>query len=192
MGWQSLDLLSHSKGNHDKIWFVHWRPQIELLMAGSSDNYVAALMLMIPCMERVYTLAHPQWDSYQRKKAGEKHKRLPIDFVLKWFFKNEGSDEYDQIIETVAQGFANGLKHDSFIRDEVRLWDGFVGRIQSGQTGNEIDSFIHAQRIRALIPIEGTDGHVSIAPHPFWTVVKHRIDKFYIEEYPGYKLRTKK
>ena len=117
-------------------------------------------MLMIPCMERVYKLAHPEWDACQRKQAGEKAKLLPIKLVLKWFFKNAGADDYEEIFETATQGFANRLKHDSFIRDEVRLWDGFIGRIQTGQTGNEVNAFLHAERTRPISTIAGSASSV--------------------------------
>lgn len=181
MKWQAVDILGEDRNRHDRIWFVYWRPQIEYLMSGSEKNYIAGLMLMIPCMERAYTLKHPERDVNARENA----QHLPFKDVLKWFFKNENPEGYDRIIYVVAQGFANGLKHDSFVRDEICLYDKNVAWVQSGNTGNTgntIDSALFSQRRQAIV--EMVDGRVAIAPRSFWSVVSSRIDKFYLEEYP--------
>ena len=181
MVWKALDILSEHRHRHDRIWFLYWRPQIEALMSGSSENYVAALMLIIPCMERTYTLKHPEWDYYKMKRAGKNAKQLPIADVFKWFFRNENPQEYDQIIKVVAQGFANGLKHDSFVRAEICLYDENVAPVQSGNSGDAVDSMMHVRRTQAITSMG--DGRVAIAPRSFWNVVKHKIDKFYVEDY---------
>jgi len=181
MAWKAVDILS-DRNRHDRIWFVHWRPQIEILMSGSAENYVAGLMLIIPCMERVYTLIHPEKDVYKQKKAGKEAKHALIRDVLKSFFTNENPEEYDEIIGIVAQGFANGLKHDSFVRDEICLYDENVARVQSGNTGDAVDSAWFTRRTQAVVKM--ADGRVVIAPRSFWSIVKRQIDKFYLEEYP--------
>ena len=181
MVWKALDIISEHRNRHDRIWFLYWRPQIESLMSGSPENYVAALMLIIPCMERTFTLKHPERDYYRSKKAGTKAKQIPIADVLKWYFRNENPEEFDQIMDIVAQGFANGLKHDSFVRDEICLLDENVAPVQSGNTGNAADSMMHIRRTQAISSMK--DGRVAIAPRSFWYVVQHKIDNFYIEEY---------
>ncbi len=182
MVWKALDILGEHRDRHDRIWFIYWRPQIEALMSGSSENYVAALMLIIPCMERAYTLSNPQWDFYRRKKTGNDAKQVPPVEVLKWFFTNENPRKYDEIISIVAQGFTNGLKHDSFVRDEICLYDENVAPVKSGNTGETADSMLYTQRTQAITSME--DGRVAIAPRSFWNVVKHKIDRFYIQDYP--------
>ena len=37
-------------------WAISARPQVQQLMAGSPDNHVAAMTLLIPWMDRLYTL----------------------------------------------------------------------------------------------------------------------------------------
>ena len=182
MAFQTVDILGEDKNKHNKNWFVYWRPQIENLMSGSKENYVAALMLMIPCMERVYTLKNPDADHYRQKKHGKNIKPVPIESVFKEFFTNENPQEYDQIIRTVAIGLANGLKHDSFIRDEIHLSDELVARHRSGVTGDAIDSAWYLPRTQAIVSMK--DGRVAIAPSSFWIVVRRQIDKFYLEDYP--------
>ena len=39
-----------------EAWAISARPQVQQLMAGSPDNHVAALTLLIPWMDRLYTL----------------------------------------------------------------------------------------------------------------------------------------
>ncbi len=164
-----------------EIWFLLYRPQINLLMSGGVDNHLAALMLMWPCMERAFTLDNPEFDFAQN--GG---RVIPItDKVLDWFFRSESESEVeqqlDEIIDILHKKFVNGLKHDSFIRPGVALEDRVHSLVPLEQNG--LVNIINLQTYRHPLEFDGND--VIIGPTMFWNFVRDKIDVFYIEKYGG-------
>lgn len=105
--------LGNLAATYKEVWFIYYRPQIQTLMSGSPDNHVAALLLMIACMDRVYTLKYPKKRGYTRD-------------LLKYFFpkpEGENDDEYDKQMKKLAEDLVNALKHDAFVRENVMLSD---------------------------------------------------------------------
>lgn len=160
---------------HKEIWFIYWRPQIQTLMSGSPDNHVVALMLMIPCMDKVYTLHNPnnlpgnpkKWRGYTKE-------------MLKYFFEKPAKVEkerYNKAINTVSDRLVNGLKHDTFIREGIVLLD------TNPHIGE--DGFVTYRSNPYPISLVGEVAY--IAPTAFWNTVRDIIDDFYLKEYktPG-------
>ncbi len=53
---ETLTISQLSNATYKDAWAISARPQIQQLMAGSPDNHVAAVTLLIPWMDRLYTL----------------------------------------------------------------------------------------------------------------------------------------
>ncbi len=53
---ETLIIGDIENATYKDAWAISARPQIQQLMAGSPDNHVAALTLLIPWMDRLYTL----------------------------------------------------------------------------------------------------------------------------------------
>ena len=99
----NINIGNFDSATYKDVWFIHYRPQIQILMSGSSDNHVAALLLIIACMDRVYVLAN----------SDKSDKRGYTRDMLKFFFsKPEGQDdeEYERRMKTLTNDFVNALK----------------------------------------------------------------------------------
>ena len=53
---ETLNIGGIENATPKDAWAISARPQIQQLMAGSADNHVAAMTLLIPWMDQVYTL----------------------------------------------------------------------------------------------------------------------------------------
>ena len=53
---ETLNIGETENATFKDAWAISARPQIQQLMAGSPDNHVAAVTLMFPWMDRLYTL----------------------------------------------------------------------------------------------------------------------------------------
>jgi hypothetical protein len=139
-------------------------------MSGSSDNHVAALLLIFACMDRVYVLAN-------QDKSG---KRGYTREMLTFFFpKLEYQDEVEceKRMKTLTEDFVNALKHDSFVRENVILRDS-VGWLQTGGVdGQAIEVVVRGHRRMAATYEE--DGKLTIAATAFWNYIRAEIDRFY-------------
>lgn len=106
-GMPAIDLRDYTL-NHaaaKAMWWSCYRPSIQMLFDTDKNLHDAALLLMVPCMEKVFTLENPQF----------KKRTVPYGEVLLRFFPYLGKEE----CELFRQRVANGLKHDSFIRSEI-------------------------------------------------------------------------
>lgn len=167
------------------VWFLFYRPQINLLMSGSIDNHVAALMLLWPCMERVFTLKHPEFDP-----AHPQGSRTGVsDKVLRWFLidqdrRNLDDDQLEAAISVLHKQLVNGLKHDSFVRPGVLFEDRvpIMTSIPDPGANSPLPVIVESYRP----PLELEDDHVIIGTTLFWRMIQERIDRFYLEEYDGW------
>ncbi len=87
-------------------WAISARPQIQQLMAGSPDNHVAAMTLLIPWMDQVYTL-----ESGASSKSKTKH-------VVARFFPEIEGYELGRLT-----GFVIDLKHIGYAGIKCALLD---------------------------------------------------------------------
>ena len=166
----NINIGNFDSATYRDVWFIHYRPQIQILMSGSSDNHVAALLLIIACMDRVYVLANSD-------KSG---KRGYTRDMLKFFFsKPEGQDEkeYERRMKTLTNDFVNALKHDSFVRENVMLSD-MVGMVQTGGVDDQAIEVVIQGHRRIAVTYED-DGKLTIAATAFWSYIRDFIDRFY-------------
>ena len=172
----NINIGNLTSATYKDVWYIYYRPQIQILMSGSSDNHVAALLLMIACMDRVYTLACPD-------KSGQKGGYTQD--MLKYFFpkpEDENDDEYDRRMKSLADDLVNALKHDTFVRENVILSD-------AAQLLTEVavkDQVIGVQVIEVVvkglrrIAVTSEDnGKLTIAATAFWNCIRDTIDNFY-------------
>ena len=168
----NINIGNLTSATHKEVWFIYYRPQIQTLMSGSPDNHVAALLLMIACMDRVYTLAYPD-------KSGQ---RGYTQDMLKYFLpkpEGENDDEYDKQMKTLADDLVNALKHDSFIRSpNVMLSDAIYLGTKVDVNGEAIPAAVKGQR-RIAVTWED-DGKLTIAATAFWYLIRDTIDDFYV------------
>ena len=87
-------------------WAISARPQIQQLMAGSTDNHVAAVTLLIPWMDRLFTL-----ETGDSSKGKTKH-------VVAHFFPDTQGYDLGRLT-----GFVIDIKHISYAGKKCALLD---------------------------------------------------------------------
>ena len=168
----NINIGNLASATHKEVWFIYYRPQIQTLMSGSPDNHVAALLLMIACMDRGYTLTYPN-------KSGQKGGYTQD--MLKYFFpkpEGENDDKYDDQMEKLADDLVNALKHDAFVRENVMLSDAAYLPTGANVNGQVIEVAVKGQR-RIAVTWEDDD-KLTIAATAFWNHIRNTIDDFYV------------
>jgi hypothetical protein len=153
----NIYLVNFDSATYKDVWFINYRPQIQILMSGPSDNHLAALLLIIVCMDRVYTLQFPE----------KRNKRGYTQDMMKFFFpkpEEQDEEEYDRRMKTLTNDFVNALKHDTFVRANVVLNDSEMMAVKYDDNGK-----------------------LTIAPTEFWGYIRDFIDSFYSQTSTRYK-----
>lgn len=147
------------------LWERSYRSQIDNLIRSGTENHIAALVLMMPCMDMVYKL-----------KTG--NKKSCWTEVMKLFFPAFGFSEttYHQLRGLVRNGFV----HDGFTT-------GFVGISSTHHTPEE---YTDSQQVFQGMRSETGQFHLLIIPAFFWARVRNLIDTFYKYEQwiPGWDM----
>ena len=158
-------ILGKEKCTAKDMWERCYRSQIDLLISTGTDNSIAALVLMMPCMEMVYKL-----------KTG-RHKQNWSE-TMKMFFPAIGFSDatYRQLRDLVRNGFV----HDGFAK-------GYVGISSAQHTPEE---YTDAQQVFEGFRSETGRFHLLIIPAFFWARVRNKIDSFYKYEQwiPGWEM----
>ena len=167
-------LANGKKFRAKEMWENFYRDQIDELMSGSTVNYVAALALMIPCMDRVYTLLHPCCDRDEVCKPDTSYGWK----MFKMFFPAFGFDK--SIYDYLNKNLRNGVIHYAFMRGAIGIDETFTDTNNYGDASNVFHQ------------LKTSDGRVVllIAVPWFWKRVKIRIDRFYEHEQwlPGWDM----
>jgi hypothetical protein len=66
---ETLTIGAIDKATAREAWAISARPQVQQLIAGTSDNHVAAMTLLIPWMDRLYTLETSQSSKGKTKQV---------------------------------------------------------------------------------------------------------------------------
>ena len=103
---ETLIIGDIENATYKDAWAISARPQIQQLMAGSPDNHVAALTLLIPWMDRLYTL-----------ESGESSKGKTRQVVAHFFPQIEGY-ELGRLT-----GFVIDLKHIGYAGKKCAMLD---------------------------------------------------------------------
>lgn len=138
-------------------WAISARPQIQQLMAGSTDNHVAAVTLLIPWMDRVYTL-----ETGESSKGKTKH-------VVARFFPDADGYELGRLT-----GFVIDLKHIGYAGKKSALLD-------SLQTVNVMGNVEVKQDQRFAKPYTLLDDILIIHPTAYVELVRNQIDQAFID-----------
>ena len=136
-----------------EAWAISARPQIHQLMAGSSDNHVAAATLLIPWMDRLYTL-----------ETGASSKGKTKQVVAHFFPETDGY-ELGRLT-----GFVIDLKHIGYAGKKTAMLD-------SVQTINVMGSVEVKHDQRFTNPYTFVDDTLLIHPTAFVERVRGQIDQ---------------
>lgn len=139
-------------------WSVSARPQIQQLMAGSPDNHVAAMTLLIPWMDQVFTRASGQSSKGKTRQ------------VVASFFPDAAGYELGRLT-----GFVIDLKHIGYAGKKCALVDALPTVNMMG--GVEVR---HEQRFAQ--PYSLLDDILVIHPTAFVEHVRRRIDEALVDD----------
>ena len=154
---KTLNIDEIENATYKDAWAISARPQIQQLMAGSPDNHVAAMTLLIPWMDRLYTL---------ETKESSKGKTWQV--VANFFPQIDG---YDLGRLT---GFVIDLKHIGYAGKKSAVVD-------SVQTINLMGSVEVKHDQRFSEPYTLVDDILLIHPTAFVEHVRGKIDKALID-----------
>ena len=138
-------------------WAISARPQIQQLIAGSPDNHVAAVTLLIPWMDRVYTL-----ETDDSSKGKTKH-------VVAHFFPDIEGYELGRLT-----GFVIDLKHIGYAGKKSALLD-------TVQTVNVMGNVEVKHDQRFSKPYTLVDDILIVHPTAFVEHVRNQIDQAFID-----------
>ena len=154
---ETLQIGDIENATYKDAWAISARPQIQQLMAGSTDNHVAAVTLLIPWMDRLFTL-----ETGDSSKGKTKH-------VVAHFFPDIEGYELGRLT-----GFVIDLKHIGYAGKKCALLD-------SAQTINLMGNVEvkHDQRFSA--PFTLVDDILIVHPTAFVEHVRNQIDQAFVD-----------
>ena len=154
---ETLIIGDIENATYKDAWAISARPQIQQLMAGSPDNHVAALTLLIPWMDRLYTL-----------ESGESSKGKTRQVVAHFFPQIEGY-ELGRLT-----GFVIDLKHIGYAGKKCAMLD-------SVQTINVMGNVEVKHDQRFSKPYTLVNDILLIHPTAFVEHVRGQIDNAFID-----------
>ncbi len=152
----TLTIDDIENASYKDAWAISARPQIQQLMAGSPDNHVAAMTLLIPWMDRRYTL-----------ESGESSKGKTRQVVAHFFPAIEGY-ELGRLT-----GFVIDLKHIGYAGKKSAILD-------SVQTINLMGNVEVKHDQRFSKPYTLVNDILLIHPTAFVEQVRGQIDKAFV------------
>jgi len=158
-------IMGGEKWTAKDMWQRCYRSQIDYLIRSGEENHIAALVLMMPCMEMVYKL-----------KTGDH--RQNWSETMKMFFPAFGFNDstYRQLRDLVRNGFS----HDGFTK-------GYVGISSAHHTPEE---YTDREQVFTATRTETGEFKLLIIPAFFWARVRDKIDSFhrYEQWIPGWDM----
>ncbi len=153
----TLTIGDVENATYQDAWAISARPQIQQLMAGSPDNHVAAVTLLIPWMDRLFTL-----------ETGESSKGRSKQVVAHFFPQIDGY-ELGRLT-----GFVIDLKHIGYAGKKCAMLD-------SVQTINVMGNVEVKHDQRFSKPYTLVNDILLIHPTAFVEHVRGEIDKAFID-----------
>ena len=153
----TLTIGDIENATYREAWAISARPQIQQLMAGSPDNHVAAITLLIPWMDRLYTL-----ETGESSKGKTKH-------VVAHFFPQIEGYELGRLT-----GFVIDLKHIGYAGKKSAILD-------SVQTINVMGNVEVKHDHQFNQPYTLVDDILVVHPTAFVQYVRGQIDKAFID-----------
>lgn len=154
---ETLNIGEIQNATYKDAWAISARPQIQQLMAGSADNHVAAMTLLIPWMDQVYTL-----------ESGESSKGKTKQVVATFFPEIDGY-ELGRLT-----GFVIDLKHIGYAGKKRALLDSVPTINMMGNVAVKHDQ-------RFSMPYTLVDDILVIHPTAFVERVRRQIDIAFID-----------
>ena len=154
---ETLIIGEIENATYKEAWAISARAQIQQLMAGSPDNHVAAVTLLIPWMDRLHTL-----------ETGESSKGKTKHVVARFFPEIEGY-ELGRLT-----GFVIDLKHIGYAGKKCAMVD-------SVQTINVMGNVEVKHDQRFSKPYTLVNDILLIHPSAFVEQVRGQIDKAFID-----------
>ena len=154
---ETLDIGNLENATYKEAWTIGARPQVQQLMAGSPDNHVAAVTLLIPWMDRLYTL-----ETGESSKGKTKH-------VVAHFFPQIDGYELGRLT-----GFVIDLKHIGYAGKKCALVD-------SVQTINMMGNVEVKHDQRFSQPYTFVNDILLIHPTAFVEHVRGQIDQAFVD-----------
>ena len=153
-------------------WLNHFRPAIEHLMSLGPGFWLPALTLSIPCIDAAY-----------QDSEGKRRDSYTKD-MLRWVFDPdnvyESHENLNKAIRLLAAGLANGLKHDTLIREPITLYNPYV-TINHNEPP-EFSVYLGNDETRTVLSVRmditGAES-VLVVPSLWWETVRIRIDRHY-------------
>jgi len=155
---ETLNIGAIENATFKDAWAVSARPQIQQLMAGSPDNHVAAMTLLIPWMDQVYTIS-----------SGASSKGKTKQVVATFFPEIEGY-ELGRLT-----GFVIDLKHIGYAGKKCALLD-------SVQTINLMGNVEVKHDQRFSKPYTLVEDILVIHPTAFVEHVRGQIDRAFVDK----------
>ena len=154
-------IMDGEKCTAKDMWERCYKPQIDFLIRSDTESHIAALTLMMPCMEMVYKLKTGEMGK-NTKKPGKTWRE-----ILKMFFPAFGfaDNMYDQLYKLMRNGFV----HEMFTK-------GYVGLDSTSHTPEE---YSDTQQVFVGMRSETGQFNLLIIPAFFWARVRNKIDSFY-------------
>lgn len=158
-------------------WLNHFRPTVEHLMSLGPGFWLPALTLSIPCIDAAY-------QDWFEDQYGERPKNPYTEAMLRWIFDPEDvyheHENLNKAIDLLREGLANGLKHDTLIREPISLYNPYLTT-----TYNEPPNFavyLGGDETKTILSVRvdsmGVES-VMVFPSLWWETIRNRIDQHY-------------
>ena len=154
---ETLTIGEIENATYKDAWAITARPQIQQLMAGSPDNHLAAVTLLIPWMDRLYTI-----ETGESSRGKTKH-------VVAHFFPEIEGYELGRLT-----GFVIDLKHIGYAGKKSAMVD-------SVQTINVMGNVEVKHDQLFAKPYTMVNDILLIHPSAFVEHVRGQIDKAFID-----------
>ena len=152
-------------------WLNHFRPTIEHLMSLGTNFWLPALTLSIPCIDAAY------------QDACNITGRSDARRMLRWFLdpnKTRRQDKkLDKTIDLLAKGFANGLKHDTLVKDPIVLeHPHFKNLLSKPKFTVHIDEE-ETSPIFSVCVDDRDEERILVSPLLWWVAVRDKLNRYY-------------
>ena len=154
------------------IWLNHFRPTIELLMTLGRNFWLPALSMSILCIDAAY-----QDSKGCRQDPPYTHE------MLHWTFHpykaGANKEELHNMIKLLSKNLANGLKHDTLVRDPIILEN---PKFENMLSEGKFTVFLDAERTTPIFAVRNDLRNVErivVSPKSWWLAVRNRIDQHY-------------
>ena len=174
---QGVPLSEQHPYSFKNTWLNHFRPAVEHLMSLGTGFWLPALTLSIPCIDAAY-------QDWYKQRHGNAPNNPYTEAMLRWLFDPDSvfheHERLNKAIDLLRDGLANGLKHDTLIRDPITLYNPYL--ILNHNEPPEFSVRLGDDETRTIFTVRvdssGAES-VMVFPSLWWETVRNRIDRHY-------------